>query len=95
MTPLKAYRARCEVRRPNGSHQRLAAGRERACLLHRTIAETISRTLKDVRYGSLRRTIEGVLVFKSTMGSCGEIVDDVVATSGYFLALQVKTEEMV
>jgi hypothetical protein len=28
--------------------------------------------------------------------SCGKIVDDVVATSGgYFLALQVKTEEMV
>jgi hypothetical protein len=28
-------------------------------------------------------------------GSCPENVDDVVATSGYFLALQVKTEEMV
>jgi hypothetical protein len=27
--------------------------------------------------------------------SCGKTVDDVVATSGYFLALQVKTEEMV
>lgn len=38
-------------------------------------------------------TIEGVVVL--AIGNCGQIVQDVTATSGYFLALQVKTEEMV
>ena len=39
----------------------------------------------------------GVLLVPVVLGteSCGKTVDDVVATSGYFLALQVKTEEMV
>lgn len=38
-------------------------------------------------------TIEGVVNLVS--GNCGQIVQDVTATSRYFLALQVKTEEMV